>query len=931
MKNLFTLFFISVTFCFSQNIDNTFNPFETNEYDQSYGHKYFKGNGYIFKDGTSLVLKDYSSTILFKLGIVKLDYNGKKDASFLFNTLPQDIGCKVFANETTKKFVIHRTDNVINYFNENGSIISSFNSPVIQNTLNSDPIIINKILLQNDNKFLIIGFFDKVNNLNYKNIVRLNSDGSVDTSFNVGTGFNEEIKCVAQQTNGKYIVLGKFTQFNNATKYYAARINLDGSNDSSFNINRVFSSQSASGISYGFREVIFNNLLMQSDGKILVAGSYFVSNFNIVSKGITRFNTDGTRDTTFNLTNNPSGYYPNTLDLQSDGKIITNNIINNGRPYRLSVNGSVDNTFVSEPCLLDSDLKMVSLNNQKIMTFGDFLKYNSNDLNNTTLTRKEIFRFNNNGAIDLSYKPQAGFNVGHLNDIHYSNNQNEVTKIEILPTNNLLIKGRFSTYNDKPFKNLVKTDQNGNIDLDFNFSNTYSIDYSPNYDISHANNYDDKFYVIGKNQTQIVTGNNTPIFKFNSNGTIDNSYINFQCPITTYKLLPDNKLLLSGSTDCFKNGNLFKLIKLQENGEIDTFFNSALLNSSAKVFDLQADGKIIVVTENKVCYRLNTDGSIDNTFVSLTLNDFIGLLVVAPNDKIFYISNYDNNLRKLKCLNSDGTIDSSFIDNTIGTLYGESYSISSLPLFLENSKMLIFREGYWNTVASTDSSYLISNYSGNVLNSFQIKNDKNIPINSKQVVQNCNDVIFFGGFCNVGNQYNAGIVRYNLGNFTSTPTPTANSLQTFTQGQSLGDLVVNGQNIKWYSSQNSCIVDNVLNFPNTTLLENNTIYYASQTINGIESNHRFPVKVTNSVLSNDSFSTIAFNIIPNPATESIEIMSNLDFEKIEIYNTLGQLVKKVNYNSTNKYDISSLSNGFYNVIFIDSNSRKISNKRLIKN
>jgi hypothetical protein len=159
MKIFFTLFFISFTFCFSQNIDNTFNPFETNEYDQTYGHSYgqsnFTGNGYIFKDGTSLVLKDFSSPLLFKLGIVKLDYNGKKDASFLFNTLPQDILCKVFANETTKKFVIHRTDNVINYFNANGSIISSFNSPTIQNTVNTDPIVINKILLQNDNKFLI--------------------------------------------------------------------------------------------------------------------------------------------------------------------------------------------------------------------------------------------------------------------------------------------------------------------------------------------------------------------------------------------------------------------------------------------------------------------------------------------------------------------------------------------------------------------------------------------------------------------------------------------------------------------------------------------------------------------------------------------------------------------------------------------------------
>ena len=920
MKFFFPLFIISITFCFSQNIDNTFNPFETNEYDQIYGDSYFNGNGYIFKDGTSLVLKNFSGTFLFKFGIVKLDYNGKKDTSFLFNTLPQEIGCQVFANETTKKFIIYRTDKVLNYFNENGSIISSFNSPVIQNTLNSDSIIINKILLQNDNKFLIIGFFDKVNNLNYKNIVRLNSDGSVDTTFNVGTGFNEEIKCVAQQTNGKYIVLGKFTQFNDATKYYAARINLDGSNDISFNINRVFSSQSVSGISYGFREVKFNNLLIQSDGKILVAGSYFLSNFNIVSSGITRFSTDGTRDTTFNMNTNNGGYYPTTLDIQSDGKIITNNILSIGRPCRLNVNGSVDNTFVSEQCLLDSSLKMVSLNNKKIMTFGDFLKNNSTDYNSTTLTRKEIFRFNTNGSIDLSYKPQAGFNVGELDYV-----QNKVSKIEILPSNNLLIKGMFTTYNDKYFKNLVKTDQNGNIDLSFNISALYNYEVSPIYDISKANNYDDKFYLIGYNQAHIVSGDNTPIFKFNSNGTIDNTYINFQCPIITYKLLPDNKLLISGTHNCFKNGNLFKLIKLQENGEIDTSFNSALLNGAASIIDLQSDGKMIVFVNN-VCYRLNIDGSLDNSFVSLTLNNLISLMV-GPNDKIYYIRLYNNNDPKLECLNTDGTTNTNF--NVM--VMGSSYSNVSLPVFLENSKMLVHKLGIYTTASYTNDFFLITDYDGVVINSFQIKNDENKDIDTKQVVQNCKDVIFFGSFYNAGNQYNAGIVRYNFGYFVSTPTPTASSLQTFTQGQSLGDLVVNGQNIKWYSSQNSCIVNNGLNLDNSTLLENNRVYYASQTINGIESNHFFPVKVTNIALSNDSFSKIIFNIIPNPATESIEIISNLDFQEIEIYNTLGQFIKRINYNPTNKYDISSLSNGFYNVIFIDSNSRKISNKKLIKN
>lgn len=77
---------------------------------------------------------------------------------------------------------------------------------------------------------------------------------------------------------------------------------------------------------------------------------------------------------------------------------------------------------------------------------------------------------------------------------------------------------------------------------------------------------------------------------------------------------------------------------------------------------------------------------------------------------------------------------------------------------------------------------------------------------------------------------------------TINPTPIAptSSNQTFCENvnASLNNIVITGQNIKWYNS-NTILTD----IPNSTLLQNNTTYYASQTINGCESN-RIPVLIT---------------------------------------------------------------------------------------
>ncbi len=146
---------------------------------------------------------------------------------------------------------------------------------------------VQSIAIQPDNKILIGGSFSYLNeNFTPHCIVRLNLDGSIDQSFN-SIGSNYYITTIVIQNDGKILVGGDFTIFNDTPCYYITRINNDGSIDNSFNAGNIFNG-------------VINTIVVQSDGKVLVGGGFSfelgANNYNHIA----RLNTDGSIDTTFN-------------------------------------------------------------------------------------------------------------------------------------------------------------------------------------------------------------------------------------------------------------------------------------------------------------------------------------------------------------------------------------------------------------------------------------------------------------------------------------------------------------------------------------------------------------------------------------------------------------------------------------------------------
>jgi hypothetical protein len=107
-----------------------------------------------------------------------------------------------------------------------------------------------------------------------------------DTSYANGSGANDAIFKVLDAGGGKVLIGGKFTSYNNTSRNRIARLNADGSLDTTFD----------PGI--GANGIVWD-VALASDGKIYIVGD-FTEFAGVLTSGVLRLNTDGTRDATFN-------------------------------------------------------------------------------------------------------------------------------------------------------------------------------------------------------------------------------------------------------------------------------------------------------------------------------------------------------------------------------------------------------------------------------------------------------------------------------------------------------------------------------------------------------------------------------------------------------------------------------------------------------
>ncbi len=120
---------------------------------------------------------------------------------------------------------------------------------------------VNAIALQPDGKVLIAGSFDSYNGVARGGIARLFPNGELDTTFIPGTGANNHTWSVAVQPDGRILIAGEFTQYDGINRNRIARLNTDGSLDGSFDPGTGSNGH-------------LRRLVLLADGRILVAGGF---------------------------------------------------------------------------------------------------------------------------------------------------------------------------------------------------------------------------------------------------------------------------------------------------------------------------------------------------------------------------------------------------------------------------------------------------------------------------------------------------------------------------------------------------------------------------------------------------------------------------------------------------------------------------------
>jgi uncharacterized delta-60 repeat protein len=327
-----------------------------------------------------------------------------------------------------------------------------------------------RIAITSDQKILVGGSFSSVNGSFSNNFVRLNKNGTLDSTFNIGSGPNAIINSLNVAPDQKIVISGGFTSFNGVTTNRIVRLNSDGTRDSSFIIGT------------GFNNVVGESAIQQ-DGKVLVSGSF--SQYNGASVlNFVRLNSDGTLDTAFNI---GSGFNSgiSSISVQLDGKIVVTgdftsfNGVTTNRIVRLNSDGTRDNSFVIGTGFNNSVYAALQPD-QKIIAVGFFTQYNG-------ATSRRIVRLNADGTRDTSFNVGTGFDTF------------DQSRIPLVQANGkVVVLTGSSAYNGLSIGRIVRINSDGSLDTKFTQNIGSSTSGSANTSIvGMAEQGDNKIVVTG--------------------------------------------------------------------------------------------------------------------------------------------------------------------------------------------------------------------------------------------------------------------------------------------------------------------------------------------------------------------------------------------------------------------------------------------------
>ncbi len=338
------------------------------------------------------------------------------------------------------------------------------------------------------------GVFTTVSATNRHGIVRLNTDGTLDAGFNVGggvdsfvyalamdgtdvviggsfvtdlnTGFNDTVRTVVAQADGKVIVGGDFTAVNGTARNRIARLNADGTLDGTFDPGT------------GFNGSVYAVIL---DGTDVYVGGSFTSFNGTARNRIARLNTDGTIDAGFDpgtgLNNTANALVMSGTDVYAAGQFTTFNGTSSNRIVRVNSDGSIDAGF-NPGTGFDSIVRAITMIDTDVYAGGDFTTYNG-------ATNNRIIRLNSDGSADTGFASGTGFGATSVYAL-------------AMDGSDVLVGGDFVSYASSARLRIVRLNPTGSVDTAFS---------------SSSSAFDSTVMTLALNGTNVVAGGTFSTFK----------------------------------------------------------------------------------------------------------------------------------------------------------------------------------------------------------------------------------------------------------------------------------------------------------------------------------------------------------------------------------------------------------------------------------
>ena len=766
---------------------------------------------------------------------------------------------------------------------------------------------INVTAIQSDGKIIVAGDFYTFEGASTNRIVRLNADGTRDNSFNAGTGFNGSTFALAIQPDGKILVGGNFTTFNNISSNYIARLNTDGTLDTTFVVG--------TGFDIGIRA-----LAIQTDGKILVGGAFTTYNGS-ASKYITRLNTNGSVDASFN-TGTSCNNTVYTIILQPDGKSIiggaftTFNGVTVNRLVRLTTTGALDFSGLGFNSTVTN---MVLQPDGKLIVVGSFTTV-------AGIAENRIVRLNTDATIDTSFVTGTGFD-------------RSANALALQPDGKLLIGGSFTFYNSSSANRIIRLNANGTIDSSFSTGTGLN---------NYANNM-----VIQPDGKMIVAGNfnyydgiNSPsLIRLNTNGAKDASFNigSFISGSVVYCLekQTDGKILAGGEFTSYFGAPSTRLIRLNTDGTKDTSFNVGTgFNTAIFAVAVQTDGKILAGGQNFITYngsfpnnslvRLNTDGSLDTSFNmdANVINNVFSIKIQADGKIVVGGTLYLNGIfsNAIIRLNTNGTLDTSFV-----TGVGFDSNVWSMALQTDGKIIVCGPFATFNGTVTAGIARLNSN--GSLDTTFNTGTGFNQGVASI-IIQSDNKIVVGGYFTTYNSTSALGIIRLNSDGANDTSFTAGTGFDNGVDVLALqedGKIIAGGS----FSSYNATTANQIIRLDQNGVLDtafatgtgcNNSGYVAAITIQNDKKivlggvfwnyNSHFANRIVrlsgDSFLATENFNTTAFSVYPNPAKSilNLQLPNQSKVDSIIITDLTGKIILEQT-TSTASLNTENLAKGMY--------------------